>query len=99
MAGVAGRGCGGRRRLGPRGGAFGPAGPGLPRATRGPDPGSCPIQAEAETGMRALVYHGPGRKAWEEVPKPEVIADPDAIVRVDSLTICGTDQIGRASCR
>jgi alcohol dehydrogenase len=41
--------------------------------------------------MRALVYHGPGRKAWEEVPKPEVIADTDAIVRVDSVTICGTD--------
>jgi alcohol dehydrogenase len=44
-----------------------------------------------ETIMRALVYHGPGRKAWEEVPKPEVIADTDAIVRVDTVTICGTD--------
>jgi alcohol dehydrogenase len=41
--------------------------------------------------MRALVYHGPGRKAWEEVPKPEVTADTDAIVRVDVTTICGTD--------
>jgi alcohol dehydrogenase len=41
--------------------------------------------------MRALVYHGPGRKAWEEVPKPEVTEDTDAIVRVDSVTICGTD--------
>jgi alcohol dehydrogenase len=41
--------------------------------------------------MRALVYHGPGVKAWEEVPKPEIIADTDAIVRVDSVTICGTD--------
>jgi alcohol dehydrogenase len=41
--------------------------------------------------MRALVYHGPGRKAWEEVPKPEIIADTDAIVRVDTTTICGTD--------
>jgi alcohol dehydrogenase len=41
--------------------------------------------------MRALVYHGPGTKAWEEVPKPEVIADTDAIVRVDAVTICGTD--------
>src|SRR5260370_6845611 len=42
-------------------------------------------------GMRALVYHGPGTKAWEEVPKPEIIADTDAIVRVDAVTICGTD--------
>ena len=41
--------------------------------------------------MRALVYHGPGIKAWEEVPKPEVTADTDAIVRVDVTTICGTD--------
>ena len=41
--------------------------------------------------MRALVYHGPGEKAWEDVPKPEVIADTDAIVRVDATTICGTD--------
>ncbi len=41
--------------------------------------------------MRALVYHGPGKKAWEDVPKPEIIADTDAIVRVDTTTICGTD--------
>jgi alcohol dehydrogenase len=41
--------------------------------------------------MRALVYHGPGQKAWEEVPKPQLIDDTDAIVRVDSVTICGTD--------
>jgi alcohol dehydrogenase len=41
--------------------------------------------------MRALVYHGPGQKAWEEVPKPEITANTDAIVRVDTTTICGTD--------
>ena len=41
--------------------------------------------------MRALVYHGPGVKSWEDVPKPAVIADTDAIVRVDATTICGTD--------
>jgi alcohol dehydrogenase len=41
--------------------------------------------------MRALVYHGPGSKAWEEVPKPVIQADTDAIVRVDAVTICGTD--------
>ena len=41
--------------------------------------------------MRALVYHGPGQKAWEEVPKPDIAADSDAIVRVDAVTICGTD--------
>jgi alcohol dehydrogenase len=41
--------------------------------------------------MRALVYHGPGRKAWEQVPKPVLIDDTDAIVRVDATTICGSD--------
>jgi alcohol dehydrogenase len=41
--------------------------------------------------MRALVYHGPGAKAWEDVPKPGIAADTDAIVRVDTTTICGTD--------
>src|SRR5271170_2004068 len=40
--------------------------------------------------MKALVYHGPGHKAWEEVPQPELQADSDAIVRVDATTICGT---------
>jgi alcohol dehydrogenase len=41
--------------------------------------------------MRALVYHGPGRKSWEEHPDPTLQADTDAIVRVDAVTICGTD--------
>ena len=41
--------------------------------------------------MKALVYQGPGAKAWEDVPRPEPVADSDAIVRVDATTICGTD--------
>ena len=41
--------------------------------------------------MHAVVYHGPGNKAWEEVPTPTIIDDTDAIVRVDAVTICGTD--------
>ncbi len=41
--------------------------------------------------MKALVYHGPGMKAWEEHAKPVVIAPSDAIVRVTRTTICGTD--------
>jgi alcohol dehydrogenase len=41
--------------------------------------------------MRALVYHGPGRKAWEEVRDPEITDEGDVIVRVDATTICGTD--------
>ena len=41
--------------------------------------------------MKALVYHGPGNKAWEDTPDPTILADTDAIVRVDATTICGTD--------
>ena len=41
--------------------------------------------------MKALVYHGPGNKAWEDVPDA-VLQDPtDVVVRVDTTTICGTD--------
>lgn len=41
--------------------------------------------------MRALVYHGPGRKALEERPMPVIVHPADAIVRVTRTTICGTD--------
>jgi len=41
--------------------------------------------------MKALVYHGPGIKAWEEVADAVIIDDADAIVRVEATTICGTD--------
>lgn len=41
--------------------------------------------------MKALVYGGPGEKAWADKADP-VLADPrDAIIRVDAVTICGTD--------
>jgi len=41
--------------------------------------------------MKAIVYHGPGNKAWEEVAMPTIQEDTDAIVRVEATTICGTD--------
>jgi len=41
--------------------------------------------------MRALVYHGPGSKSWEEVPDPVLVESTDAIIGVDTTTICGTD--------
>jgi alcohol dehydrogenase len=46
----------------------------------------------ATTGtMKALVYQGPGKKALEDRPRPEIAASTDAIVRVTKTTICGTD--------
>ena len=41
--------------------------------------------------MNALVYHGPGQRAWEAVPDPVLLDPTDAIVRIDTATICGTD--------
>jgi alcohol dehydrogenase len=41
--------------------------------------------------MKALVYHGPGQKAFEDRPKPEIRDAGDAIVRITRTTICGTD--------
>jgi alcohol dehydrogenase len=41
--------------------------------------------------MKALVYHGPGEKAWEFVPDPTILEPTDAIIRVDTSTICGSD--------
>jgi alcohol dehydrogenase len=41
--------------------------------------------------MKALVYHGPGQKAWEDKPKPAIKETTDAVVRVTTSTICGTD--------
>ena len=41
--------------------------------------------------MKALVFHGPGQRSWDTVPDPEIVAETDAIVRIDSATICGTD--------
>jgi alcohol dehydrogenase len=41
--------------------------------------------------MKALIYLGPGQKALEDRPKPEIAAPTDAIVRITNTTICGTD--------
>lgn len=41
--------------------------------------------------MKALVYKGPGKKALEERPMPNVAQATDAIVKITHTTICGTD--------
>jgi alcohol dehydrogenase len=41
--------------------------------------------------MKALVYHGPNHKSWDDVPDPQLIDATDAVVQVDTTTICGTD--------
>jgi threonine dehydrogenase-like Zn-dependent dehydrogenase len=41
--------------------------------------------------MKALVYHGPGQRAWENRPRPVIQDATDAIVHITTSTICGTD--------
>ena len=41
--------------------------------------------------MKALVYHGPGKRGWEEKPKPAIKNSSDVIIRITKTTICGTD--------
>ncbi|MFF4646480.1 zinc-dependent alcohol dehydrogenase family protein [Streptomyces sp. NPDC001389] len=41
--------------------------------------------------MKALVFEGPGVTSWQEVPDPGIKNGADAVVRVDAVTICGTD--------
>ncbi len=52
-------------------------------------PGNNSLQQKGT--MNALVYHGPGKKAWEEKPKPTITKPTDAIVKILKTTICGTD--------
>ena len=41
--------------------------------------------------MKALIYNGPGEKVWDTKPDPVIVDPSDAIVQIDSSTICGTD--------
>jgi alcohol dehydrogenase len=41
--------------------------------------------------MKAFVYKGPGKKALEDRPVPDVKAPTDATVKIIKTTICGTD--------
>jgi len=49
------------------------------------------MKATKGGAMKALVYHGPGERAWETVPDPVIVDPTDAIVKIDVATICGTD--------
>lgn len=50
-----------------------------------------PLLSIKSFNMKALVYHGPGQKSWEDKPRPSLLHPTDAIVRITKTTICGTD--------
>jgi alcohol dehydrogenase len=41
--------------------------------------------------MKALVYHGPGERDWDTIADPTILEPTDAVVGIDTATICGTD--------
>jgi len=41
--------------------------------------------------MKALIYLGPGNKALEDRPIPQILWQTDAVVKIVITTICGTD--------
>ena len=41
--------------------------------------------------MKALVFHGPHTVALEDRPRPTILQATDAIVRITTTTLCGTD--------
>ncbi len=53
--------------------------------TKGADDG------KSVTNMKALVYHGAGKLALEDRPRPKLAKPTDAIVRITTTSICGTD--------
>ena len=55
------------------------------------EPASPQTKSTATGRMKALVYHGPGKRAWEDTPRPAIQNPTDAIVRITTSTICGTD--------
>lgn len=41
--------------------------------------------------MQAVVFHGPGHWALEEFPRPRIQGADDVLLRVERVSICGTD--------
>src|SRR5215208_6727799 len=49
------------------------------------------MKREGGSVVQALVFHGPGDKKWESKSDPKIENPTDAIVKIDTTTICGTD--------
>ena len=46
-----------------------------------------PKPATQPATMKALVYHGPGRRSWEDKPRPAIREATNALVRITTTTI------------
>jgi alcohol dehydrogenase len=52
---------------------------------------NCATSKDTVSMMKALVYRGPNNLALEDRPRPTLKDTTDAIVRITTTTICGTD--------
>jgi hypothetical protein len=50
------------------------------------------VVRNAGTTMKALVYHGPGKRTWEDKPHPTIQYPEDSIVRIT------TKSLGETTC-
>ena len=41
--------------------------------------------------MKALVYHGPGKRSWDSLPDPTIHDPSDILIEIATTTICGSD--------
>jgi len=46
---------------------------------------------ESKKTMKGLVYGGPEKIEWKDIPKPGIEKPTDALVKILKTTICGTD--------
>jgi alcohol dehydrogenase len=56
-----------------------------------PVPSPTVTSRRARATMKALVFHGPGKRSLEDRPRPVITAPTDAILRITKTTICGSD--------
>lgn len=48
-------------------------------------------RVDSDDTMMALVYRGPAKREWVAMPRPAIQDPGDAVVRITTTTICGTD--------
>src|SRR5204863_5031020 len=63
---------------------------GRPTSSSG-SPGRSTPPSRTRPSVRAVVFEGVGRVGVADVPDPEILAPGDAIVRVTTTAICGSD--------
>src|SRR5690606_5573142 len=64
----------------------------VPRARRGMEIADGDlIEVARSTGMKALVWHGKRDVRCDDVPDPKIEQPTDAIVRITTTAICGSD--------